>query len=92
MLIFVATDDVFDPHQPLEWAVLDGPSVGAHRIGLVDSTALVQTLQEAATERARFVLGTVTPLGAVVPLDGDGDVPESISTVAGQAITALGWV
>lgn len=91
VLIRVAAGGVFDPTQTLEWAVLDGPAKGAYRVGLVDSPALAQTLQSATLEQARYVLGVVTHLGAVIPLNGDGDVPEDIATTAGQAIAALGW-
>lgn len=89
VLIHVTSDGVFDPVQKIEWAVLDGPAVGAHRVGQVDNTALAQTLQDASLERTRYVLGKVTHLGAVVPLPED--VPENIAAVAGQAIAALGW-
>lgn len=91
VLIRLVADGVFDPEDELEWAVLDGPAVGAHRVGLVDSTALAQTMQSAVMEHARYILGIVTHLGAVVPLPGDGEVPADIAAIAGQAITALGW-
>lgn len=89
VLIRMTPDGVFDPAQRIEWAVLDGPNRGAHRVGQVDTTALAQTLQDAAVERAGYVLGVVTPNGAVVPLHGNGDVPQDIALAAGQAITTL---
>jgi len=92
VLIRIVPDGVFAEQQTLEWAVLDGPNVGAHRIGLVDSTPLIQTMNDAAAEGARYILGIVTYLGAVVPVaTPEGVVPEGVATVAGQAISALGW-
>ena len=89
VLIRMTPDGVFDPAQRIEWAVLNGPRAGAHRVGQVDTTALAQTLQDAAMERAGYVLGVPMDNGSVVPLSGDGDVPQDIAVAAGQAITAL---
>ena len=89
ILIRLTPDGVFDPAQRIEWAVLNGPNAGAYRVGQVDTTALAQTLQDAAVEHAGYVLGGVEPTGAVTPLKGDGDVPQDIAVAAGQAIAAL---
>ena len=89
VLIRMTPDGVFDPAQRIEWAVLTGPRAGAHRVGQVDTTALAQTLQDAAVEHAGYVLGVPMDNGSVVPLSGDGDVPQDIAVAAGQAITAL---
>lgn len=68
------------------WAVLHDDGTATTRNGEVDSRAAIRTMESAHLDGCAVVLGRVSVLGDLAPLD---DVPPHVISAAGRAVSEI---